>query len=221
MSCGAQQCTPLWSVELYALGVPSMWAVGVLLLRWIDYYGFSGGWDWPPIWLVFRLCLVWRLLATCGWGWDVADCTAREVLILVLTHWWVRLGPRASWGWCPPSCGWGLVLWLVPAHWWEATCPEDSSYGARGLRAGVGLLVGGVKTHEYLGLVLMSWWEEPGPRVSGCRALGSWSCCQLEGKGVCAEEILEGMPAHCWVGPILGPSSRQSQSQGSQGFRGS
>lgn len=56
------------------------------MLRWIDYYRFSGGWDWPPFWLFFRLCLVWRLLATCGWGWDVADCTAREVLILVLTH---------------------------------------------------------------------------------------------------------------------------------------
>ena len=38
----SQKHTPLWSPELYALGIPLMWALWVLLLWWADYSGQSG-----------------------------------------------------------------------------------------------------------------------------------------------------------------------------------
>ena len=65
MSYGAQQRTPLWSGELYALGVPPMWAVCALLLQ-ADYCGCSGRWSWLLTWLAIRPCLVKLLQACCG-----------------------------------------------------------------------------------------------------------------------------------------------------------
>ena len=133
MPCGVRQCIPLWSVELHALGVPSVWAVWVLLLRWTDYYGFSGGWDWPPIWLAFRPCLVWRLLVTCGWagywrGWLhsqgiprsgfsslTGEAGAQGILRLVPTQLWMRLNPVAS---ASPLMGGGrFLIWLCVGSW--------------------------------------------------------------------------------------------------------
>lgn len=64
----SQQCTALWSLELYALGMPLMWALWVLLLYWENYYGQSGRCGWSPVQLVARLCLVQRLLGTGGRG---------------------------------------------------------------------------------------------------------------------------------------------------------
>ena len=42
MSSVFQQCSPLWSLELYALGVPCIWTVWVLLLWEADYCEQSG-----------------------------------------------------------------------------------------------------------------------------------------------------------------------------------
>lgn len=50
-----------------------------------------------------------------------------------------------------------LGLWLQG--------PEDPGIGA-------GMLVGGTETQRVPGLVLAHWWEEPGPKVSGCKVLG-------------------------------------------------
>lgn len=69
MSYGAQQPSPLWSSELYALGVvtyvgcvqPSvvsgLTTVGVLV---------GGGWGWPLACLAARSCVLWRLPVTGG-----------------------------------------------------------------------------------------------------------------------------------------------------------
>ena len=45
-------------------------------------------------------------------------------------------------------------------------------YGATDPQSIVGLLVGRVQVLELPGLELVCCWVEPGPRVSGCRALG-------------------------------------------------
>ena len=46
-----QQCSPLWSLELYALGVPCIWTVWVLLLWEADYCEQSGRHGWLLVWL--------------------------------------------------------------------------------------------------------------------------------------------------------------------------
>ena len=86
----------LWSPELYALGLPPNWAACILLLWQADYCGQSGGHSWPLVYLVAKPCLVRRLLATGGQGWDTRLLAAgpQGVLRLVLAHWQAK-----------PSCG--------------------------------------------------------------------------------------------------------------------
>lgn len=36
MSYAFQQCIPLWSTDLYTLGMASMWTAYVFLLKWAD-----------------------------------------------------------------------------------------------------------------------------------------------------------------------------------------
>ena len=87
-----QQHTPLWSPDLYALGVLSMGAAWALLLCQADYCGLIGKHGWSLIRLVARSCLVQKLPATCGWG-----------------HVQGRF-----WGWCQPAGEWGQFLtWLA------------------------------------------------------------------------------------------------------------
>ena len=38
-----------WSLEVYALVVPSMWASWVLLLWWDEYSGWFSRLDWPLV----------------------------------------------------------------------------------------------------------------------------------------------------------------------------
>ena len=45
----SQQCTPLWSPELYDLGVPPMWVAWVLLLWQADYWGSLVGMAGPSL----------------------------------------------------------------------------------------------------------------------------------------------------------------------------
>lgn len=65
--CVSQQCTPLWSPELYAVGVPSVWAECVLLLWQAAYCGQSCWHGSPSVWVTGRPYLVRRLLATGRW----------------------------------------------------------------------------------------------------------------------------------------------------------
>lgn len=53
--------TPLWSLELYALGVPLLGAAGILLLWQADYCRWSGRLGWLPFWLAARPWLLQRL----------------------------------------------------------------------------------------------------------------------------------------------------------------
>ena len=62
------QSAPLWSPELYPLGMPPMWLRGSCCDRLTMWVVCRLG--WPPVWWVARLCLVQRLLAT--------DCQARS-----------------------------------------------------------------------------------------------------------------------------------------------
>ena len=82
-------CHFLWSSELYAPGVLSIWAAWALLLWCADYHG------WTPGLLVTRHCLVHRLLA----------------------HWCLGLGPGTSGGQVWFLGDWGLRSsygnWLV------------------------------------------------------------------------------------------------------------
>lgn len=52
-------------------------------------------------------------------------------------------------------------------------------------------LLGGVRVQVVLRLVMAYWWVEPGPRISGCKALGSWSWCQPTGGWGGVPELLE------------------------------
>ena len=81
--------TSLWSPELYALGMPRIWAACVLLLRQVDYHGHTGRWGSPPALLAARPYFVQRLPA-CWWvGPDLgtAGYRAQEILGLGLVHW--------------------------------------------------------------------------------------------------------------------------------------
>lgn len=80
-SYGAQQHTPLRSLELYALGMPSIWAAWVLPLCWDVYAGHAVGVSGPwSIWL--PECLVLRLPLVGGLCYASAACTFRGVPIL-------------------------------------------------------------------------------------------------------------------------------------------
>ena len=94
----SEQCTPLWSPELYALGVPPVWAVWALLLWGADYYEWSGRYGRP--------CLA---------DYQALPCTEAA------GHWRFGLGlkrdgcrapgnPRASAG---PWVGRAQSVWLV------------------------------------------------------------------------------------------------------------
>ena len=98
MSYGAQQCTPLWSPQLYALGVPPVWAARSLLLWWADYCVHTGRYGWLPAQLVARPYLVWRLLASGGHGWMQSPGL------------WASTGPLVG----------GARSW---GHWWGARSP--------------------------------------------------------------------------------------------------
>ena len=86
MFCALQQHTPLWSPELYVLGVLPMWAAWVLLLRQANYCRQSGRCSWPLVQLVLSLCFLWKLLAACGLSChEIAGC-------------WDSRGPKSSLG---------------------------------------------------------------------------------------------------------------------------
>ena len=59
----SRQHSPLWSPELYALGVPPIWVVWVLLYDSLTTVGSLVGVAGPPVWLAARHCLVQRLPA--------------------------------------------------------------------------------------------------------------------------------------------------------------
>ena len=85
----SQHHTPSWPQELYALGVPPLCTVWVLLLWQADYCEWSGMCGWPLAFSVARPCLVWRLPATDSWGQVMRQLAAepRGALGLVLAHW--------------------------------------------------------------------------------------------------------------------------------------
>ena len=66
MFCGAQQCSPLWSPELDALGVSLFWAPSCFRCDGADCCESAGKWSWPPAWLAERLCLM-QLLWSVHW----------------------------------------------------------------------------------------------------------------------------------------------------------
>ena len=108
----SQKHTPLWSPELYVLGVPPIWAAWVLLLWLADYRGQYGRWGWPPVWLAARLCLIWRMPAPGGQGqvagWVAVASGAPD---LVLAGWWAGLLPDTA------GCRVQGIPKLVSAHW--------------------------------------------------------------------------------------------------------
>ena len=105
-SSASQQCSPLWSLQLYSLGVPHIWAAWVLLLWWPDYCGQSGRCGWLLVQLSARPCLMQRLMGT---GWQ---------------SWITRLlavGPTGEWS----QVVVGLrVPDLVSACWWMGPVPD-------------------------------------------------------------------------------------------------
>ena len=96
MSYMSEQHTRLWLPELYALGVPPMWAVLVLLLWWADYCVCSlvAVAGLQSSWLPVESGQVMRWLAT----------QPRDLPGLVLTNWWAEPGL------------WWLVAVLVVPH---------------------------------------------------------------------------------------------------------
>ena len=75
MSYVSQQRTPLWSLELYALGVPPVWAAWVLVLRRADYV-WSGRCGWHPGPVRHCQALPCRKAAGCWWVEPGAGCRA-------------------------------------------------------------------------------------------------------------------------------------------------
>ena len=121
----SQQCTPLWSPKLYALGVPSVWVVWVLLWWQVDYYrqsglasGFVGCQAWPCVesahhWLAGPGREVAGCVTPVGPGFSagllMGGVRVQGIPGLVLAHLWVKSGVGASasplvvrvgsWGW--------------------------------------------------------------------------------------------------------------------------
>ena len=92
MFSGAQQNAPLWSPDVYALGVRPVWLVCPLLLGW-------GG-------LTTGGVLVGRAGSWPGWLWDQATCNGHGVTAgQGRLPTWLAVWPRGSWGWCWPPGG--------------------------------------------------------------------------------------------------------------------
>lgn len=85
---GAQQHTPLWSSELYALEVPPCGLRGAFCCGEAENLGGTGTQDWPLVQLAARPCLLQKLPAAGGWG----------CVLMQLAAW-----PGESRGWCWPT----------------------------------------------------------------------------------------------------------------------
>ena len=133
MSCGILQHTPFCSPELCSLGVPTVWLCGFFCHGGVDYCGNAGSCDWLPTHLLFRLCLVWRLLTTggqiwvsglvCSWVEPVwGDWLWVWVPELALASWWMGLWLGLSEGWCHPLVGragfWGVLILVQALERW-------------------------------------------------------------------------------------------------------
>ena len=154
-----------------------MWAAWVLLLCCPDYCRWFGTCAWPSVVSVTKPCLVWRLPATAGWDW-VTRCLApepREILELVVAHWWAEPGSGmdgtvldvvlAWWfaGLIPDmaDCGVWHIPNLVSAHWWVRLDLEKAGWRVQGVSE----------------LVQLCCWVRPGPRPSdekGCVSGQLW-----------------------------------------------
>ena len=83
---------------------------------------------------------------------------------------WQAAGLQWSWGWFLLPGAYSPILGLVSDHWWMELFPGVSGYRAWRAGRGASRLVG-----------------RPGPRVSGCRALGLLklvSACWWVGQGL-------------------------------------
>lgn len=111
MSCGILH-TPFCSPELCSLGVPTVWLCGFFCRGRVDYCGNAGSCDWLPTHLLFRPCLVWRLLTTGGQSWvSGLVCSWVEP---VWGDWLWVWGPRAGVGQLVDGSLVGVVQGLVP-----------------------------------------------------------------------------------------------------------
>ena len=84
----AQQHTPLWSPELYALGVPHNLDAWAFLEWWANYCRHPGRQGWTLSHLAAKPCLVHWLLS-CLW--------VRPDLA------WLTVQPGRSQNWCWPT----------------------------------------------------------------------------------------------------------------------
>ena len=147
-----QQCTPLWSPELYALVFPSMLASWVLLLLWAHSCGKSGMCGWPLVQVLFYVGVSGHWLVRPGHevagSVDLGFLGASAGPLVGGTSFWGRwLWDWGSQIYCWPSCEGGCILEQLTYRSnvsWRQCWPAGKQSQDPGDRvASAGSLVGG------------------------------------------------------------------------------
>ena len=161
MTYAFPKCTPLWSPELYTLGMLPMWAKCVLLLWWAEYLS-----DLVSD-LVSMACPWVQLLP------DPSLCRGYQPLV----------GGSESWGGRVQYPGGGEILGLVLTQWAEL-CLGVSGCRARVPKSSISLIVGITSSwHAWLNvlwcpkLVFAQWCMVLYPGLAGWDGQGDLELC--------------------------------------------